>query len=126
MELRYQVFCVEQGVTREADRDGLDPQASQLVAEQDGRIVGTCRLLIEGRLARLGRMVVSRDVRGRGVGGLVLAEADRVALAQGATRIQLHAQVPARAVYDRAGYRQVSDVFVEEGIEHLAMEKRLA
>ena len=126
MELRYQVFCVEQGVTREADRDGLDPDASQLVAEQDGRIVGTCRLLIDGRLARLGRMVVSRDVRGRGVGGLVLAEADRVALAHGATRIQLHAQVPARGVYDRAGYRQVSDVFVEEGIEHLAMEKRLA
>jgi predicted GNAT family N-acyltransferase len=125
MELRYQVFCVEQGVTREADRDGLDGQAEQLVAERDGRIVGTCRLLIDGGLARLGRMVVSREVRGRGVGGLILAEADRVAMAHGATRIQLHAQVTARGVYDRAGYRPVSGVFVEEGIEHLSMEKRL-
>ena len=113
MDLRHEVFCVEQGVTVEADRDGLDPQAEQLVAEADGRIVGTCRLLIEGRLARLGRMVVSRQARGRGVGGLILAEADRVAAACGATLIQLHAQVPARGVYDRAGYRPTSGVFVE-------------
>lgn len=125
MELRHQVFCVEQGVTVAADRDGLDPQAEQLVAERDGQIVGTCRLLIDGRLARLGRMVVSREVRGKGVGGLILAEADRVATANGATRIQLHAQVRARGVYDRAGYRQASGVFVEEGIDHLTMEKHL-
>ncbi|HEX5910346.1 MAG TPA: GNAT family N-acetyltransferase [Thermoleophilaceae bacterium] len=126
MELRHEVFCVEQGVTVEADRDGMDPQAEHLVAEQDGRVVGTCRLLIDGHVARLGRMVVSRSVRGRGVGGLILAEADRVAAAHGATRILLHAQVAARGVYDRAGYLPTSDVFVEEGIEHVSMEKHLA
>jgi len=120
------VFCVEQGVDEKADRDGRDHEAEQLVAERGGQVVGTCRLLIEGDLARLGRMAVSRDVRGQGVGGLLLDQADRVAGEHGATRIQLHAQVAARGVYDRAGYRQISGVFVEEGIEHLTMEKRLA
>ena len=116
---------MEQGVAQAADQDGRDPEAAHLVAEQGGRIVGTCRLLLDGPVARLGRMVVSRDVRGHGVGALILAEADRLAAAHGAERIVLHAQVPARSVYDRAGYVPVSGVFVEEGIDHLTMEKRL-
>ena len=125
LDLRHEVFCVEQGVPVAADRDGHDDEAAHLVAELDGRVVGTCRLLLDGRVARLGRMAVSRDVRGRGVGGLLLAESDRLAAANGAGRILLHAQVAARGVYDRAGYVPVSGVFVEEGIEHLTMEKRL-
>lgn len=126
LDLRHEVFCVEQGVNPAADRDGRDHEAAQLVAEQDGRIVGTCRILLDAHgIARLGRMAVSRSVRGRGVGALLLEEADRVAAAHGARRILLHAQVPARGVYDRAGYRPVSEVFVEEGIDHVTMEKRL-
>ncbi len=109
-----------------ADRDGRDHEAAQLVAERDGQIVGTCRLLLDGAIARLGRMAVSRPLRGSGVGALLLAEADRVAAAHGANRILLHAQVAARGVYERAGYVPVSDVFVEEGIDHVTMEKRLA
>ena len=121
------MFCVEQGVAVNADRDGRDHEAAQLVAELDGRIVGTCRLLLDADgVARLGRMAVSRSVRGRGVGALLLEEADQVAADHGADRILLHAQVPARGVYDRAGYVPVSGVFVEEGIDHLTMEKRLA
>ena len=120
------MFCVEQGVAESADRDGRDHEAAQLVAERDGRVVGTCRLLLDGDgVARLGRMAVSEPARGRGVGALLLEEADRVAAAHGASRILLHAQVPSRGVYDRAGYRAVSGVFMEEGIEHLTMEKRL-
>jgi len=116
---------VEQGVAVNADRDGRDHEAAQVVAEHDGRIVGTCRLLLDGDTARLGRMAVSRSARGKGVGALLLEEADRVAAAAGAGRIVLHAQVPARGVYDRAGYLPVSDLFVEEGIDHVTMEKRL-
>jgi len=126
LALRYEVFCVEQGVAVNADRDGRDHEAAQIVAECDGRIVGTCRLLLDGGVARLGRMAVSRAARGQGVGALLLEEADRVAADHGADRILLHAQVPARGVYDRAGYVPVSGVFVEEGIDHLTMEKRLA
>ncbi len=126
LALRHEVFCIEQGVAVNADRDGRDHEAAQLVAELDGRIVGTCRLLLDGGVARLGRMAVGKASRGRGVGALLLEEADRLAAAHGADRILLHAQVPARGVYDRAGYVPVSGVFVEEGIDHLTMEKRLA
>ena len=44
----------------------------------------------------------------------------------GPDRVQLHAQMPARRVYERAGYEQVGGAFVEQGIEHVTMEKRIA
>ncbi len=109
-----------------ADRDGLDDHAEQLVAQRGDQVVGTCRLLIDGAVARLGRMAVSPELRSRGVGALILAEAERVAKAHGARSILLHAQVAARGVYDRAGYHPVSGVFEEEGIEHVTMEKFVA
>jgi predicted GNAT family N-acyltransferase len=126
MELRRTVFVDEQGVTLEADRDGRDDEAVHLVAVTDGRVVGTLRLLAAGEVSRLGRMVVTPDLRGAGIGSRLLDLADEVAREMGHRRIALHAQVPALQVYERAGYRQHGDVFVEQGIEHVAMEKPLA
>ena len=110
----------------EADQDGLDHEAIHVVAVDDGDVVGTCRLVFRGEVARLGRMAVERDLRGQGLGAAVLREAEREALASGARRISLHAQLPARSLYERDGYRQDGEEFVEEGIEHVKMEKRIA
>jgi predicted GNAT family N-acyltransferase len=120
------VFCVEQGVSAEADRDGRDPEATHLVAVEDGRVVGTCRLLFRGRVARLGRLAVEPRKRGQGVAGSILREADRVARECGADRISLHAQTYTLALYEREGYAERGARFMEEGIEHVAMEKLLA
>jgi len=119
------VFCGEQGVSLEADQDGRDPEAMHLVAVANGRVIGTCRLLFRGRVARLGRLAVEPAERGRGVAGAILREADRVARACGADRISLHAQTYALSLYERDGYAERGVRFMEEGIEHVAMEKIL-
>jgi predicted GNAT family N-acyltransferase len=126
LELRYRVFCGEQGVGLEADQDGLDPEALHLVAVDGEHLVGTCRLLFGDGVARLGRMAVEPDARGRGIGAAVLEEAERESRAAGVARMRLHAQIAARSLYERGGFEQVGAVFLEEGIPHLAMEKRLA
>ena len=56
----------------------------------------------------------------------ILHEADRVAMDAGAQSIALHAQTYALTLYEAAGYREHGPTFIEEGIEHVAMEKRLA
>jgi predicted GNAT family N-acyltransferase len=119
------VFCVEQGVSAAADRDGRDPEATHIVAVEEGRVVGTCRLLFRGRMARLGRLAVEPKRRGRGIAGAILLESDRVARDQGAETISLHAQTYALKLYQDAGYEERGPAFMEEGIEHVAMEKRL-
>ena len=126
LALRERIFCGEQGVSFEADQDGRDPEATHIVAVDDGVVVGTCRLLFRGPVARLGRLAVERERRGDGIAATILEQADRVASEAGAQAIALHAQTYARALYERAGYEERGSTFVEEGIEHVAMEKRLA
>jgi predicted GNAT family N-acyltransferase len=119
------VFSGEQGVSIAADRDGRDPESTHLVALDGGRVVGTCRLLFRGKVARLGRLAVDPDRRGEGIAAALLALADRVALEQGADSISLHAQTYARRLYLDAGYEERGPAFVEEGIEHVAMGKQI-
>jgi predicted GNAT family N-acyltransferase len=119
------VFSGEQGVSITADRDGRAHESTHLVALDAGRVIGTCRLLFRGNVARLGRLAVDPDRRGEGIAAALLALADRVAFEQGADSISLHAQTYARRLYLDAGYEERGPVFVEEGIEHVAMGKRI-
>ena len=119
------MFSGEQGVSIAADRDGRDHEAIHLVAVEGARVVGTCRLLFRGGVARLGRLAVESDRRGEGIAGALLALADHVTLEHGSTTISLHAQTYALRLYLDAGYEVRGPEFVEEGIEHVAMGKRL-
>jgi predicted GNAT family N-acyltransferase len=124
--LRRRVFCGEQGVRPEADQDGRDGEAVHLVAVAGERVVGTCRLLAAVDHVMLGRMVVDPQMRRHGVGSRLLAAADVAALEMSHDRIVLHAQLPARGVYARAGYAERGEPFVEEGIDHVTMVKSVA
>ncbi len=126
LALREQVFCVEQGVELAADRDGLDDLAIQVVAVDSGRVIGTCRVLVDGEIGRLGRMAVEAGSRGRGLGAAILTAAEQSARDAGARLMRLHAQRYIEYLYAAAGYMPYGEPFVEEGIAHVAMEKRLA
>jgi predicted GNAT family N-acyltransferase len=119
------VFCGEQGVSPEADQDGRDPEATHVVALEDGCVVGTCRLIFRGQTARLGRLAVEPAARRRGVAAAILHEAAEAARRAEAERIELHAQTYTLGLYEREGYAGHGSEFVEEGIPHLAMRKSL-
>lgn len=123
LALRRRVFTEEQGIRPDADQDGRDDQATHVIAFEDGTLVGTCRIVVVGEVAMLGRLAVERSLRGGGVGRAVLEEAERSALAAGARRVALHAQLPVREFYEGEGYRAYGEQFEEEGIDHVAMEK---
>ena len=126
MALRRAVFCDEQGVSLADELDGRDDEALHLVVVEDGVVVGTCRLLADGETVKLARMAIARAARGRSLAGALLAEAEEQARALGGRRIALDAQLGARSVYERAGYLADGDVFLDAGIEHVAMTKHLA
>jgi predicted GNAT family N-acyltransferase len=126
LALREEVFCGEQGVSLAEERDGRDDEALHVVVVDDGVVVGTCRLLVEGTTVKLGRMAVSRTRRGLGLARALISEAEAQARALGAQRIVLAAQLSAQALYDRAGYDAYGDVFLDAGIEHVMMARVLA
>jgi predicted GNAT family N-acyltransferase len=132
LDLRHRVFCLEQGVPKREEIDGRDGDAIHLVAVRSdtdgegGRVVGTCRLLFIERTVQLSRLAVEPAARRQGVATRLLHAADREASAARARRIVLHAQTYAQELYAADGYEQRGRAFVEAGIEHVAMEKRLA
>ena len=123
LALRHEVFCVEQGVPEYEEMDGRDPDGVHLVAVAGEELLGTCRLLFIGRTVQFSRLAVRVDARRRGIATALLALADEEARAGGAKRMVLHAQTYALALYTGVGYRPRGRVFIEAGIEHVAMEK---
>ena len=124
--LRHEVFCEEQGVPPQDEVDGRDPDGLHLVAVEDGRILGTCRLVWAGSSVQFSRLAVQREHRHRRIGSQLLELADREARATRARRMVLHAQTHVMDLYAEHGYRPRGPRFVEADIEHVAMEKSLA
>ena len=125
LALRYEVFCVEQGVPRSEERDGRDHGAVHLIARPGRR----GRRDLPAGVRRHHRPVQPaggrRSARRQGIATALLQMTDAETRARGANRIVLHAQTYARPLYDQAGYVPRGREFVEAGIEHIAMEKLL-
>ncbi|MDQ2895937.1 MAG: GNAT family N-acetyltransferase [Actinomycetota bacterium] len=125
LAVRYEVFCVEQGVPEREEHDGRDAEALHLVAVSGDEVLATCRLVFVGSTVQFSRLAVRTTARRHGVASALLDLADDEARQAGARRLVLHAQTYARALYEASGYVPRGRVFMEAGIEHIAMEKHL-
>lgn len=121
--LREAVFVGEQGVPRELEIDGRDPACRHVLARgPDGQAMGTGRLLPDGHI---GRMAVSADWRGQGVGRALLERLLDEAAAARMNDLALNAQTTACDFYRRFGFIADGPEFIEAGLPHQAM-RRLA
>ena len=126
MDLRVRVFVGEQGVDPEEEVDDLDRESVQIVGVDDTGVIATCRLRdLGGGEWKLERMAVDGRVRRNGVGGRLLAGAEREARERGATEMLLNAQRRAESFYAAHGYVAEGDTFLEAQIEHVRMRKEL-
>jgi predicted GNAT family N-acyltransferase len=125
LQLRHAVFCEEQGVPEREELDGRDREGVHLVAVAGEQVLATCRLVFVGPTVQFSRLAVEIHARRQGIASALLTLADAEAQAGGARRLVLHAQTYARSLYERAGYEPRGRVFMEAGIEHIAMEKYL-
>ena len=124
--LRHEVFVREQAVPEELERDEHDATCDHAVALRGGVVVGTGRLVAPGSgPGSIGRMAVSDEARGAGVGAALLRRLEERAAERGLPAVELHAQLHARRFYERAGYEAFGEPYLEAGIEHVSMRKRL-
>ncbi len=121
--VRFTVFVEEQCVPPEIELDEWDSASDHaLVTDDTGRVIATGRLLPDGHI---GRMAVLREWRGQGVGAAILAVLLARAAERGMTCVALNAQTHARGFYAKFGFTQIGAEFMEAGIPHVAMERRL-
>lgn len=127
--LREEVFYGEQGVPRQEEFDGLDEQALHVVALSPGeeQVIGTLRVvLLDGSRAKVGRVVVQREWRGRGIASRMLQLALDEVRERGCEEVRLASQIQVVPLYRRAGFTVESEPFQEAGIPHVWMGLRLA
>lgn len=134
--VRKEVFVGEQGVPAEIEYDTYDADAVHVLAvREDGTPLGTGRLLHgeaagaktdgDPAVGSLGRLAVTRDARGFGVGAALVRAVEDEAHARGLTAVDLHAQTHALGFYQRLGYVAYGPEFPDAGIAHRAMRRSL-
>ncbi len=125
--LRTQVFLEEQRIPKHMEWDEFDATSLHALAfNRLGSPVATGRLLpASNGVAKIGRMAVVRVLRGSGLGREVLAALMAVAKNRGDREVALHAQRSAQGFYQRMGFVERGEPFVEAGIDHIEMVKVL-
>ena len=122
MSLRQAVFVVEQSCPYQ-DMDGNDRQALHVFLSDEGKITAYLRVLPAGtgfEDVSIGRVVSA--VRCCGFATRLVNDGIRLARERfGAERIVIEAQTYARSLYEKAGFRQISEEFLEDGIPHIKM-----
>jgi predicted GNAT family N-acyltransferase len=134
--VRKDVFVGEQGVPEDLEYDEYDAVAVHVLAvREDGVPLGTGRLLHGEQaaaktggdlsLGSLGRLAVTKDARGLGVGVALVRAIEDAARARGLAAVDLHAQTQALGFYERLGYEAYGPEYPEAGIPHRAMRRTL-
>ncbi|MFD4246874.1 GNAT family N-acetyltransferase [Streptomyces sp. NPDC058525] len=135
LEVRTEVFVVEQSVPESVEYDAYDADAVHVLAvAADGEALGTGRLL-HGPAARaktgdpavgsLGRLAVRKTARGLGVGVALVRAIEAEAVRLGLTAVDLGAQTHAVGFYERLGYVAYGPEFQDAGIPHRPMRRPL-
>ncbi|HET9735121.1 MAG TPA: GNAT family N-acetyltransferase [Burkholderiales bacterium] len=116
--IRLAVFVEEQHVPPEIEMDENDAASVHALAYENGKAVGTGRLLPDGHI---GRMAVLRGHRAQGVGAAILGRLVAEARRKGMREVVLSAQTHALEFYRKHGFAPSGGVYMEAGIPHQEM-----
>lgn len=122
-KLRVSVFVVEQQCPYQ-EIDDSDKSAYHIWLQDEHGMQAYARVFPKETTfstALIGRVTAVK--RRCGLGSRIVAAAINVAKEKlAADKITIEAQVYARSLYEKAGFRQISEVFLEDGIPHIQMQ----
>lgn len=126
LEVRRRVFVEEQGISEKLEMDGDGPEVLYMVVINNKEIVGTARIkFLADQRAKLERMAVIKQLRGAGIGRRIVSFLNEELKKMGREQIILHAQYPVIAFYRSCGFQETGLPFLEAGIKHIKMEKKV-
>jgi len=97
-----------------------------LVIMLDDVVIGTTLLLpIDESVIKLRQFAIETNSQGKGLGKKLVNYAEEFSLKQGFSEVQLHARETACGFYKVCGYNIVGEQFLEVGIPHYKMVKKL-
>lgn len=123
--VRKTVFVGEQHVPEEEEIDQFEDSATHFVLYHEGTPVGAGRFRIFNDYGKVERICVLKKARKCGAGKAIMMKIEQFALAQGLHQLKLNAQTHAIPFYAELGYEVVSEEFLDAGMPHKTMIKKI-
>lgn len=124
LRLRSEVFVVEQNCVF-LDMDDKDQGSFHLLGTKEEQLFAYTRLVPPGHIypqASIGRVVTAPAARGTGSGRELMQQSIKKCNELfGTGDIKIGAQYYLKSFYESFGFEQVSDIYLEDGIEHIYM-----
>jgi len=124
--VRRRVFVEEQGVPEDEEYDDCDSEALHIVAKEGDRVIGTARVqfLVDNH-AKIERMAILKSFRRKGIGTKIMTFLNEELKNRQVKQVALHAQCVVAGFYESCGFKKYGSPFLEVGIQHIKMQKRI-
>ncbi|WP_378186080.1 GNAT family N-acetyltransferase [Aquimarina sp. W85] len=125
LRLRTEVFVVEQDCVYQ-DLDNKDQKALHVIGTKKGKIIAYTRVFDIGdyfdTTSSIGRVVVASDQRKFSYGHRLLQKSLEVIKQYYDTdKVTISAQLYLKKFYEKHGFVQIEDTYLEDGIPHIKM-----
>lgn len=123
-EIRQTVFMKEQGFSYEFDE--RDNTAKHILLFADDNAVAVGRFFTDDNKEwHIGRLAVLKEYRGMNLGKEIMLCIENEIKNLGGSKAVLSAQLQAKSFYEKCGYSAKGDIYFDEHVEHINMEKFL-
>ncbi|MGY0400989.1 GNAT family N-acetyltransferase [Carnobacterium jeotgali] len=127
IEIRKKVFVEEQLVPPALEIDDLENQTIHVIGYIENKAVATARLYKKDATTfKVQRVAVSLDFRKKNLGNQLMLEIERYAQSKHFKTLVLDAQDHALVFYEKLGYHMKGEGFLDAGIPHHMMSKKLS
>jgi len=125
LKSRAQIFMLEQDI-RCLDMDDMDYKSRHCFLVDKERVVAYLRAFYKDdsrEVVKIGRVLTLEHGKGTGRLLMEMSLAD-ICINLPCEQLYIEAQMHASGFYEKFGFQIISEPFLEEGIPHVAMEKR--
>ena len=129
LDIRKEVFCLEQKIDVEIEIDKYDQNldsCDHFLIYLGDEAVGTIRCIkLNEKEIKMGRFCVLEKFRKSGLGSFAIEYIKEFYDKYGFEKILVGAQLSAYGFYNKCGFSPIGDEFIEAGIPHILMQLNL-
>ena len=122
LKIRAKVFIEEQNVPQEIEVDEYENKAIHFIVYLENTPIATARLLRKNiDLAKIERVAVLKEYRGKNIGKYIMNEIIKLAKIKNFKQLILSSQTQAIPFYEKLGFKCQGKEFLDAGIPHKMM-----
>lgn len=125
LNVRKVVFVDEQKVSLEEEIDDLEDVSIHMIGVHKDEVIAASRIRFVDDYGKLERIAIKKDFRGNNFGLQMVRAMEEVIIKNNYHLAKLNAQTYATTFYEKLGYLVVSEEFIDAGIPHVTMTKKL-